>query len=93
VVRDIMLPGALKSAFQAEITARQEARAELERARGEAAVLRSMANTAQLLEKSPQLIQLKLLQTLAATSGNTIVVDAAGQFGAVSERAGGQGIV
>jgi regulator of protease activity HflC (stomatin/prohibitin superfamily) len=76
-VRDLMLPGDLKRIFGLEVQARKEGLAALERARGETAALRSLANAARLLQDNPALLQLRLLQTLGATSGNTIVVGSA----------------
>ncbi|MEM8930190.1 MAG: SPFH domain-containing protein, partial [Acidobacteriota bacterium] len=65
-VKDIMFPGPLKDAFSMAARARQESRAALERARGEQAALRSLANAARLLDKNPRLYELRLLQTAAA---------------------------
>ena len=49
--------------------------AALERARGETAALRSLANAARQAEGSPApLLQLRLLQQLAATPGHTVVI-------------------
>lgn len=72
-VRDIMFPGELKNAFSKVVTARQEGLAALEKARGESAALRNLANAAKLLENNPQLVQLRLLQSVS-TGGNTIVL-------------------
>ena len=63
-VRDIMLPGELKRVFAKEITARKEGLAALEKARGEHAALRSLANAAHLLDHNPTLIQLRLIQAI-----------------------------
>ena len=71
-VKDIMFPGPLKEAFSQAARARQEAQASIERARGEQAALRGLANAARLLDKNPQLYQLRLLQTAAA--GGQVVV-------------------
>ncbi len=73
-VRDLMLPGDLKKIFAQEVQARKEGLAALERARGETAALRSLANAARLVQDNPALLQLRLLQTLGASSGNTVVV-------------------
>jgi regulator of protease activity HflC (stomatin/prohibitin superfamily) len=75
-VKDIMFPGEFKKIFSQVIQARQEGLAALEKARGETAALRSLANAAKLLEGNPALLQLKLLQALSHSSGNTIVLDA-----------------
>jgi regulator of protease activity HflC (stomatin/prohibitin superfamily) len=73
-VKDLMLPGDLKRMFAKVVEARQEGLAALEKARGETAALRNLANAARLLESSPALAQLRLLQHLATTSGNTYVL-------------------
>lgn len=61
-VRDVMLPGDLRRAYAQTVLAREQGRAELERARAEAATLRSLANSARLLEEHPALLRLRTLQ-------------------------------
>lgn len=61
-VRDVMLPGELRRAYAETALARERGRAELERARAEVATLRSLANTARLLEEHPVLLQLRTVQ-------------------------------
>ncbi len=56
------------------MNARKEGLAALERARGETAALRNLANGAKVLENNPHLMQLRLLQVLEKNSGNTIIV-------------------
>jgi len=73
-IKDIMFPGDLKNIFAQIVNARKEGLAALERARGESAALRNLANTAKLLENNPALLQLRLLQALGSKSGNTIVL-------------------
>jgi regulator of protease activity HflC (stomatin/prohibitin superfamily) len=73
-VRDIMVPGDLKRAFAGIVAARREGAAALERARGETAALRSLANAGRLVDDNPGLLQLRLLQQLEESSGNTVVV-------------------
>jgi regulator of protease activity HflC (stomatin/prohibitin superfamily) len=73
-VRDLMLPAATKRLYAQIVEARQRGLAALEQARGETAALRSLANAANLIEKSPTLFQLRLLQQMEASSGNTFVV-------------------
>lgn len=75
-VKDIMFPGEFKRIFSQVVQARQEGLAALEKARGETAALRSLANAAKMLEGNPALLQLKLLQAIGNSSGNTIVLDA-----------------
>jgi regulator of protease activity HflC (stomatin/prohibitin superfamily) len=76
-IRDLMVSAELKRAFAAVVTARQEGLAALERARGEHAALRSLANAARLLDEQPALAQLKTLQVVGdalAKGGSTIVI-------------------
>lgn len=73
-VRDIMVPAELKRAFAGIVAARREGEAALERARGETAALRSLANAGRLVDDNPGLLQLRLLQQLDGSSGNTLVV-------------------
>ena len=77
-VRDVMLSGDLKNAYQGVLTSKKESLAKLEKARGEAAALRTMANGARLFENNPELLRLKYLETLkeAGSSGygNTLVI-------------------
>lgn len=49
--------------------------AALERARGETAALRNLANAAKMLDDNPNLLQLRMLQSLSDTSGNTFVMN------------------
>ena len=73
-LKDIMFPGDLKRTFAQVVVARKEGLAALERARGETAALRNLANAARLVEGNPSLLQLRLLQQLASSAGNTIVL-------------------
>ena len=72
-VKDIMFPGEMKKAFAQVIKAQKEGQAALERARGETAALRSLANAARMMDDNPNLLQLRALQALADSSGNTLV--------------------
>lgn len=75
-IRDVTLPNDLKRAFADVLKAKQEGQAALERARGESASLRNLANAARVLEGNPALMNLRLMQSLAAAqnAGNTLVV-------------------
>ena len=73
VVRDLVVPGALRSAVADVISARLAGQATLERARGETAALRSLANAARMAQDNPTLLQLRWLQHLGST-GNTVVL-------------------
>lgn len=72
-LKDILFPGKLKEVFAQVISARKEGLAILEKARGETAALRSLANAAKMIEANPHLIQLRLVQSLGQSSGNSLV--------------------
>ncbi len=73
-VKDIMFAGDMKKAFAQVVKAQKEGQAALERARGETAALRSLANAARTMDDNPNLLQLRALQALADSSGNTLVL-------------------
>jgi regulator of protease activity HflC (stomatin/prohibitin superfamily) len=73
-IKDIMFPGKLKETFAQVVAARKEGQAALEKARGETAALRNLANAAKLLESNPSLMQLRVLQTLGGSTGNTLIL-------------------
>jgi regulator of protease activity HflC (stomatin/prohibitin superfamily) len=80
-VRDVMLSGETKRAFSDIFRARKDGEAALERARGETAALRNLANGARLLKGNPGLFNLRLLQTLttSAAKGATVVLNTTGE--------------
>lgn len=80
-VRDVMVPGELKRAFAGIVAARREGEIALERARGETAALRSLANAGRMLDDNPGLLQLRVLQHVGATSGNTVMLGLGGADG------------
>ena len=81
-VKDVIFPAELKRAFADVLKAKQEGQAALERARGESASLRNLANAARVLEGNPALMNLRLMQSLSAahTAGNTLVLGMPGGF-------------
>ena len=85
-LRDIILPGDMKTLLNQVIAAQKEAEANLIRRREETASVRSQANTARLLAESPQLARLKELEmlkdVLAGTSATFVFGegDLAGQL-------------
>jgi len=81
-VKDVMFPAELKRAFAEVLKAKQEGQAALERARGETAALRNLANAARILEGNPALMNLRLMQSLSAAqgAGNTLVLGMPGGF-------------
>ena len=81
-VKDVIFPAELKRAFADVLKAKQEGQAALERARGESASLRNLANAARVLEGNPALMNLRLMQSLtgAQNGGHTLVLGAPGGF-------------
>jgi len=85
-LRDIVLPGDMKTLLNQVIAAQKEAEANLIRRREETASVRSQANTAKLLAESPHLARLKELEllkdVLAGTSATFVFGegDLAGQL-------------
>ena len=76
-VKDFMFPADLKRNFAEVIRAKKEGEAALEKARGESAALRNLANAAKLLEKNPMLLRLRALGSIDAagrTVGNTLIL-------------------
>ena len=71
-----MFPADLKRAFADVLKAKQEGHSALERARGESAALRNLANAARVLEGNPALMNLRLMQSLSAAqnAGSTLVL-------------------
>ena len=87
-IKDIMFPGDLKRMMAQVVQARKEGQAALEKARGETASLRNLANAARLMEGNPALMQLRLLQQLAGSSGNTVVLGLPGSTTPLPVRTG-----
>jgi regulator of protease activity HflC (stomatin/prohibitin superfamily) len=73
-IKDVILPGELKKAQAQVLVARAQGLAALERARGETAALRSLANAARMAADNPALLQLRLLQQLELSTGHTVVI-------------------
>jgi regulator of protease activity HflC (stomatin/prohibitin superfamily) len=76
---DIMLTGPIKRAYAEVEQARLEGLAAVERARGEKAALRALANAARIIKDNPEVGRLRFLTGLekAGASGAAIVVSAA----------------
>ncbi len=85
-LRDIILPGEMKTILNRVIEAEKAAQANLIKRREETAAARSQANTARLLAENPLLARLKeleILQEILAGTKATFVLgegDLAGQF-------------
>ena len=72
-IKDVMFPGDLKEIFAQVVNARKEGLAALERARGESAALRNLANAAKLLHNNPELAQLRMFQVMENNAGSMVV--------------------
>ena len=70
----VILPPELRRLMSEVERARLEGLAALERARGEQAALRSLANAARLLKDNPELAHLRLLQTAGTARNTTIII-------------------
>lgn len=68
-LRDVTLVGVAKQAYADLWRAQKEGLAALERARGEQAALRSLANAARMLKGNPELMNLRVLQALQGQQG------------------------
>jgi len=73
-ISKITLPPELRRLFVEVEKAKMEGEAALERARGEHAALRKMSNAARLLKDNPELAQLRLLQAVQESKGNSTIV-------------------
>lgn len=69
LVTTVTLPPEVRKMFTEVERARREGLAQLERARGEQAALRALANAARNLADNPQLAQLRMLQTMENAKG------------------------
>lgn len=70
-MRDVTLVGVAKQAYADLWRAQKEGLAALERARGEQAALRALANAARMLKGNPELMNLRVLQALQGQQGKT----------------------
>ncbi|MGF1505537.1 MAG: slipin family protein [Chloroflexi bacterium] len=68
-IRDIVLPGSVRSVFLREVEADREGRAELVKARHEVAAARARANTARILSRNPNIARMQELDTLVKLAG------------------------
>ena len=82
-VKDIIVGGDLRKVFTEALTARQQSLIVLEKARAEAAAIRTMANAARVFETHPALLQLKFLQAIEKADGGIaqpLAIGTAGQW-------------
>jgi len=73
-ISDLAVAGEIKRAYGQVLVAQKEAQAALERARGETAALRSLANAAKMIDDNPNLLQLRWIQAVDQAKGATIVL-------------------
>jgi regulator of protease activity HflC (stomatin/prohibitin superfamily) len=69
LITSITMPPEIRKMFTEVERAKREGLAALERARGETASLRALANAARSLQANPQLAQLRMLQTMESAKG------------------------
>lgn len=91
-IKDIMFPGDLKKIFSQVVKAQKEGQAALEKVRGETAALRNLLNAAKMVEENPSLLQLRLIQSLGESSGNTVVLNMADNSLILKGKNAGKGI-
>lgn len=72
-ISDVIMPPEVRRAIAEAVTARHQAVAALEAARGQTAVLRHLANSANVLEAHPALAAQRLAETTAAAGGTVII--------------------
>jgi regulator of protease activity HflC (stomatin/prohibitin superfamily) len=70
-IRDLILPGEMKTLMNRVIEAKKKADADLITRREETASMRSQANTAKILENNPTLMRLRELDLLEKIAGNS----------------------
>ena len=63
-VKDVILPGEMKTILNQVVEAEKRAQANLIQRREETAATRSLLNTARLMDENPTLLRLKELETL-----------------------------
>lgn len=74
-IKDIMLSAEIKSAYTELAMAKKAGLAKLEKARGESAAIRTMANAAKLMETNSGLLKLKVLDMLKEKSDVNITLN------------------
>ncbi len=80
LVTAITMPPEIRKMFTEVERAKRESLAALERARGEQASLRALANAARALQSNPELARLRTLQTTESARGNKTFVLGQGSF-------------
>src|SRR5262249_25092417 len=76
-IRDVILPGEVRSVMLKEVEADRVGRAELVKARHEVAAARARANTAKVLSENPEVARLQEIEALvnlAGKNGNVVLL-------------------
>ncbi len=76
-IRDVVLPGVVRTVFLKEVEADRQGRADLVKARHEVAAARARANTAKILAENPNVArmqELDALVNLAGKQGNVVLL-------------------
>lgn len=76
-IKDIILPHELKAAYAEQLSSTARGKAQLELARAQTATLRHLANTAEMIEKHPEVLELLALQTASQHGGHTVNLELA----------------
>jgi hypothetical protein len=90
-VKDLTFPAPIKDAFARVVEARKGAVVTMERARGETAALRHLANAARAFEGNPGLATLRTLQALDHGRNTVVLGHPAALFSTAPPSAGPPG--
>ncbi|MEK7483580.1 MAG: slipin family protein [Planctomycetota bacterium] len=82
-LRDIILPGEMKTILNQVVEAEKKAQANLIRHREETSATRSLLNTAKLMENNPILLRLKELEILTEVASHIGTIQVVGGLGAL----------
>lgn len=82
-IRDIILPGEMKTILNQVVEAEKKAQANLIRRREETSATRSLLNTAKLMENNPILLRLKELEILTEVAAHVNAIQVVGGLGAL----------
>ncbi|ODS24058.1 hypothetical protein AB835_05850 [Candidatus Endobugula sertula] len=82
-VKDIILPGDMKQILNQVVEAQKEAEANLIKRREETQAMRSLHNTAKMMENNPVLLRLKELEALEKITGQIDKISVYGGLGGV----------
>ena len=90
-VGEVLVPAELRNASVAIVAARREAEAAVERARGETAVVKTLADAGRLVDQNPAVLQLRAFQQAETTSARAASRGNGGSDAGVPDREGASG--